>query len=140
MSWRRIRAIAGKDAAGARRDARILVLLLLPLVLALALRGGDDSARSDVHVVIAGPAPAGLTPALEAEAADAAALKVTRAGRTAAAGQVRSGDADAALLLPPGFPAALSAGAHPRITLVPPDAASGSPRPPARGWTRRFDG
>ncbi len=118
-----MRAIAQKDFRASRRDARILVLLLLPLVLALALRGSTGGDRPQVTIAIAG-ADASLTPALQQAAGDSARLTLTPVGARQAAALVRAGDADIALIAGPGFDDDLRAGRDPELTVIVPAAVT----------------
>ena len=126
MSRRRIWAIARKDVLAARRDSRILVLLVLPLVLALLIRTGESTGAPEVHIAVAGPAPPELVTALRTQAGREANVTVTSTEAREVVKRVRDGDDDAGIVVGTGFLTDLKAGRHPPLKLILPRSRSSS--------------
>lgn len=119
-------AVLRKDFSEALRDARVVIPLLVPLGLGLgysfAYSNGPVLPKASVVFVTRTPS---AVPATMLRLTSGV-LQVGRhdaATAAAARGQVASGDADLAVVIPAGFDAALRAGRHPRLVLL-------LPRPP----------
>ncbi len=121
MQWKRLRAVISKEIKHARSDLSFLLLSVVAPALLLLLLGNVFSfevSRIDLMVINRDQSPL-ATEYLRYLAADGT---IQMAGEAAndqdAIEHFRSGEADAALVIPPGFGAGLQAGREVPISLL----------------------
>jgi ABC-2 type transport system permease protein len=124
MHTRKISAIFRKDLRDAIRDARILTALL-PIGIGLIYNFvfDDSEARPEVSIAYASPDATSLADALRAVAGGTVDLNFTQVSDADQARRLMNDeDADADLVLPPGFDAALQVGERPALDVLLPQS------------------
>jgi ABC-2 type transport system permease protein len=122
----RVNAIYRKDLRDARRDSRLIIAILMPLLIGTlySFMFKDDTKPSAKLGVVASSWTK-LPAALQAATKAALRLKVQSfADRAALTKQVRDENVDVGLIVPSGFDAALQRGASPSLTVILPASPS----------------
>ena len=125
LHGRMIIAITLKDVLDAVRNSRILAALLTPLGMGLLFNFilPDASSARRVAVVVAGGESSAFPAALRGAVGPAVNLVLREvSGPEADRDALRQRRADAGLVLPGGFDAAVRAGQEPELTLLVPDS------------------
>jgi ABC-2 type transport system permease protein len=122
----RVDAIYRKDLRDARRDSRLIIAILMPLLIGVlySFMFKDDT-KPTAKLGVVASASSQLPAALQAATHAALRLQVQSfADKSALAQQVRDENVDVGLIVPNGFDAALKGGASPKLTVILPASPS----------------
>ncbi|MGI8475886.1 MAG: ABC transporter permease [Thermomicrobiales bacterium] len=119
---RRIRTIFAKDLRDSIRDARVLVALLVPLAIGVFYNFAlhDDAGTFQGTVVFAARDRTQLPDRIARTVGSTIAITFQQVPEVDIPRLMRDDAADLAIIVPPGFDAAVAAGSSPRLTVVQP--------------------
>ena len=126
MNAARVDAIYRKDLRDARRDSRLIIAILMPLLIGLlySFMFKDDT-KPTAKLGVVASASSQLPAALQVATKAALRLQVQSfADKAALTQQVRDKNVDVGLIVPNGFDAALKGGASPKLTVILPASPS----------------